>query len=203
MWWRQSEASNFLSPSAPAPRRTFIYTHFLVVDCLTTYNAIIGKPALTRMKAILSSPMLLLKFPTHSGVGQRRGEQLSTRVCYVSSTRESATRVLERKAPESLVVSTMTMLNGKEESVRPDDPRDKGITLQAQPIEELETIPITDTQDRIVQIGTSLSLTLRTEFIAFLRANSEGFAWSYNNMSSISLDVICHKLSISSSVKPV
>ncbi|CAL8161870.1 unnamed protein product [Prunus armeniaca] len=155
------------------------------------------------MKAILSSPMLLLKFPTHSRVGQRRGEQLSTRVCYVLSTRESATRVLERKAPESLVVSTMTMLNGKEESVRPDDPRDKGITLQAQPIEELETIPITDTQDRIVQIGTSLSLTLRTEFIAFLRANSKGFAWFYNNMSSISLDVICHKLSISSSVKPV
>ncbi|CAL2277513.1 unnamed protein product [Prunus armeniaca] len=37
-----------------APRRTIVYTHFLVVDCLTAYNAIIDRLALTRMKTILS-----------------------------------------------------------------------------------------------------------------------------------------------------
>ncbi|CAL9007143.1 unnamed protein product [Prunus brigantina] len=50
-------------------RRAFIYTHFLVFSCPTAYNAIIGRPALTRMKAILSPHMLLLKFPTESGIG--------------------------------------------------------------------------------------------------------------------------------------
>ncbi|CAL2256648.1 unnamed protein product [Prunus armeniaca] len=29
------------------PRRAFIYTHFLVVNCPTAYNAIIGRPAFT------------------------------------------------------------------------------------------------------------------------------------------------------------
>ncbi|CAL2238602.1 unnamed protein product [Prunus armeniaca] len=53
-----------------APRRTLIYNHFLVVDCPTAYNAIIGRLALTGMKALLSPHMLLLKFPTLSGIGQ-------------------------------------------------------------------------------------------------------------------------------------
>lgn len=70
------------------PKRTIVYTHFLVVDCPTAYNTIIGRPALTRMKAILH--MLLLKFPTHAGICQVRGDQLSARMCYVSATRESA-----------------------------------------------------------------------------------------------------------------
>ncbi|CAL8082065.1 unnamed protein product [Prunus armeniaca] len=40
-------------------------------------------------------------------------------------------------------------------------------------------------------------------FITFIRDNSEVFAWSYNDMPGISLDVISHKLSISPSFKPV
>ncbi|CAL9024550.1 unnamed protein product, partial [Prunus brigantina] len=159
-----------------SPRRMFVYTHFLVVDCPTAYNAIIGRPALTRMKAILSPHMLLLKFPTHSGVGQVRGDQLSTRICYVSSTGESANRASRQKLPETLAVFSLAMPNGKIGSERPDDPRDDSVILQAQPAEELETISITDTQDRQVRMGTSLGPSLRTEFITFLRANSEVFA---------------------------
>ncbi|CAL2265898.1 unnamed protein product [Prunus armeniaca] len=108
-----------------------VYTHFLVVDCPIAYNSIIGRPALTRIKAILSPHMLLLKFPTHSGVSQVQGDQLSAQVCYVLSVGESATRVLGQKTPESLAVSTMTMMNGKEGSERPNDPRDEGVTPQA------------------------------------------------------------------------
>ncbi|CAL8992283.1 unnamed protein product [Prunus brigantina] len=157
-------------------RRAFIYTHFLVVDCPTAYNAIIGKPALTRMKAILSPHMLLLKFPCHSGIGQVRGDQLSARVCYVSSTTETANQMPRRGMPETLAVTHLSLLNGKGGTDRPDDPRDDNATPQAQPVEELEIISISDTQDRQVRIGTSLSPSLRTKFITFFRANSEVFA---------------------------
>ncbi|CAL8993945.1 unnamed protein product [Prunus brigantina] len=185
------------------PRRTFLCTHFLVVNCPTAYNAIIGRPALTRMKAILSPHMLLLKFPTPSGIGQVRGDQLSAQICYVSSTEESATRASGRRAPETLAVTRPSMPNDAGGTDRPDDPRDDNATPQAQPAEELETISISDAQDRQVRIGTSLSPSLRTDFITFLRANSEVFAWSYNDMPGISSDVISHKLSISPSFKPV
>ncbi|CAL8168647.1 unnamed protein product [Prunus armeniaca] len=155
------------------------------------------------MKAILSPHILLLKFPTHSGVGQVWGDQLSARVCYVSSTAESATRTSGQRPPETLAVTHPNMPNGKEGTERTDDPRDDNVTLQAQPTEELETISISDTQDRQVRIGTSLSPSLWIDFITILRANSEVFAWSYNDMPRISPDVISHKLSISPSFRPV
>ncbi|CAL2256663.1 unnamed protein product [Prunus armeniaca] len=72
-----------------APRRTIVYTHFLVVDCPTAYNAIIGKAVLTWMKAVLSLHMLLLTFVTHAGISQVQGDQLSARTCYISATRDS------------------------------------------------------------------------------------------------------------------
>ncbi|CAL9029545.1 unnamed protein product, partial [Prunus brigantina] len=184
-------------------RRAFIYTHFLVVSCPTAYNAIIGRPALTRMKAILSPHMLLLKFPTQSGIGQVRGDQLSARVCYVSSTTEAANQTPRQGTPETLAVTHPNLPNGRGGTDPPDDPRDDNATPQAQPAEELETISLSDVQDRQVRIGTSLNPSLRREFISFLRANSEVFAWSYDDMPGISPDVISHKLNIDPSFKPV
>ncbi|CAL8114263.1 unnamed protein product [Prunus armeniaca] len=142
------------------PRRAFIYTHFQVVNCPTAYNAIIGRPALTRMKAILSPHMLLLKFPTHSGIGQVRGDQLSARICYVSSTEESTTQASGQQPPETLTVTRPSMPNGRGGTERPDDPWDDNVMPHAQPAEELETISISDTHDRQVRIGTSLSPSL-------------------------------------------
>ncbi|CAL8996497.1 unnamed protein product [Prunus brigantina] len=54
-----------------------------------------------------------------------------------------------------------------------------------------------------VRIGTSLSQELRSDLIAFLRLNSEVFAWSYNDMPGISPDIISHRLSINPAVRPV
>ena len=38
--------------------------NFLVVDCLSSYNAIIGKPTLNSWKAVTSTYHLSVKFPT-------------------------------------------------------------------------------------------------------------------------------------------
>ncbi|CAL2246070.1 unnamed protein product [Prunus armeniaca] len=155
------------------------------------------------MKAILSQHMLLLKFPTHLGVGQVRGDQLSARIYYVSSTAKSATRTSGQRPPETLAVTRLSMPNGKGGTERPNDPRDDNVTPQAQPAEELKTVSISDTQDQQVRISTSLSPSLRTDFITSFKANSKVFAWSNNDMPGISPDVISHKLSISPSFKPV
>ncbi|XP_016652308.1 PREDICTED: uncharacterized protein LOC107881855 [Prunus mume] len=50
-----------------APRKTMTYDQFLIVDCPTAYNVIIGRTTLTRIKAHLSPHMLLMKFPTRNG----------------------------------------------------------------------------------------------------------------------------------------
>ena len=47
---------------------------FLVVDCLSTYNTILGRPTLNSWKAVTSTYHLMIKFPTEYGVGEVRGD---------------------------------------------------------------------------------------------------------------------------------
>ncbi|KAM2252312.1 hypothetical protein ACFX1S_006841 [Malus domestica] len=87
---------------------------------------------------------------------------------------------------------------------QPDDPRDDSFTQQAQPAEELENVSISkDCPDRMVKIGTTLSPLIRLALISFLQENNEVFTWSYEDMPSISPDIICHRLSINPNTKPV
>ena len=55
--------------------------NFLVVDCSSSYNAIIGRPTLNSWKAVTSTYHLSVKFPTDNGVGQVQGDQLAAREC--------------------------------------------------------------------------------------------------------------------------
>ena len=50
---------------------------FLVVDCLSAYNAILGQPTLNLWRAITSTYHLMIKFPTDCGVGELRGNQVA------------------------------------------------------------------------------------------------------------------------------
>ena len=57
---------------------------FLVVDCSSTYNAILRRPTLNLWKAVTSTYHLMIKFPTDYGVGELRGNQVAARECYVA-----------------------------------------------------------------------------------------------------------------------
>ena len=41
---------------------------FLIVDCPSTYNIILGRPALNRLRAVMSTYHLKVKFPITHGV---------------------------------------------------------------------------------------------------------------------------------------
>ncbi|KAM2475573.1 hypothetical protein PS1_008154 [Malus domestica] len=72
------------------PYIVIITTNFLVVDCLTTYNAILGRTCINDLNAMLSTHMLLMKFPTPYGNGYIRGDQLSARSCYNTSVKQQS-----------------------------------------------------------------------------------------------------------------
>ena len=57
-----------------APQRRTITTPFLIIDCPTAYNVILGRPAMAQMKVFISTHMLLLKVPTPYGTGTVRTE---------------------------------------------------------------------------------------------------------------------------------
>ena len=55
---------------------------FFIVDCRLSYNVILGRPMLNRLKAATSTYCLKVKFPTPHGIGEIRGDQLLAWECY-------------------------------------------------------------------------------------------------------------------------
>ena len=56
------------------PQQVTRNVNFLVVDCSSFYNVIIGKPTLNNWKAVMSTYHLLVKFPMEYRVGEVQGD---------------------------------------------------------------------------------------------------------------------------------
>ncbi|GFS29200.1 hypothetical protein Acr_00g0005780 [Actinidia rufa] len=52
---------------------TTVWQDFIMVDCPSPYNAILGRPTLGGIKAITSTYHLKMKFPTLTGIGEVKG----------------------------------------------------------------------------------------------------------------------------------
>ena len=72
---------------------------FLVVDCPSSYNVIIGRPALNKWKAATSTYCLKVKFPTDNGVGDVRKDRVLAKECYqaILAAKENHTWMIEEK----------------------------------------------------------------------------------------------------------
>ena len=66
------------------PRQITRDVTFLVVDCSSAYNAILGRPTLNSWKAVTSTYHLMIKFPTKYGVGEVLGDQVAACECYIT-----------------------------------------------------------------------------------------------------------------------
>ena len=56
--------------------------NFLIVDCLSTYIIILGRPTLNRLRAMTSTYHLKVRFLIAQGVGEIRGYQVLAKECY-------------------------------------------------------------------------------------------------------------------------
>ena len=56
------------------PQQETRNVNFLVVDCSSSYNAIIGRLTLNSWKVVTSTYHLSVKFPTEYGVGEMQGD---------------------------------------------------------------------------------------------------------------------------------
>ena len=138
------------------PRQLICQLYFLVVDCLSSYNVIIGRPKLNRWKASTSTYCLKVKFPTKNGVGEVKGDQVLARECYqaVLVAKENHTWMIEEKE------------------------EDKVEALEIVELDEGETT-------RTTSIGTTLSLEMKMRLVQFLKENLYVFAWNHEDMPYI------------------
>ena len=79
---------------------------FLVMDCPSSYNVIIGRPTLNKWKAATSTYCLKVKFPIDNGVGEVKGDQVLARECYqaVLAAKENHTWLIEEKDKDKVEV---------------------------------------------------------------------------------------------------
>ncbi|XP_074300061.1 uncharacterized protein LOC141631267 [Silene latifolia] len=61
------------------------YERFGVLDCLSSYNAILGRPWIHNVRAIPSTYHQCVKIPTEWGIETIKGEQKSVQECYTES----------------------------------------------------------------------------------------------------------------------
>jgi hypothetical protein len=158
-----------------APRLATVMVDFLVINRPSAYNAIMGRPALNKLKAATSTYHLMMKFPTKEGVGVVRGDQLAARKCYNTSM---------KKVSDSTTLTVASVHEAKGE-----------------PAEPLKEVSIGD--GRTLQIGTCLEEGVREDLVKFLHSNMEVFAWSHEDMPGISLEEIVHVLNVNPGAKPV
>uniref|UniRef100_A0A2N9FJJ2 Uncharacterized protein n=1 Tax=Fagus sylvatica TaxID=28930 RepID=A0A2N9FJJ2_FAGSY len=159
------------------PKQATKKVEFLVVDCPSAYNVIIGRPTLNRLGAVTSTYHLLVRFPTENGIGKMKGDQAMARECYLTSV--SADQV-----HQTLIVEERRNF--------------------AEPTEKLEEITLTEgNEKRRTRIGTTMPPEIRGSIVQFLRENADVFAWSHEDMPGISTEVMVHKLNVNPSMHPV
>ena len=75
--------------------------YFLTVDCPSTYNTILERPALNRLRAATSTYYLKVKFPIAHGVGEIRRDHVLARECYQAAlaSGENHTWVINEPKP--------------------------------------------------------------------------------------------------------
>jgi hypothetical protein len=157
-----------------APTQSTVMVDFLVIDRPSAYNAIMGRPALNKLKAATSTYHLMMKFPTEEGIGEVRGNQLAARKCYNISMKASDTT--------NLTVASVSEARGE----------------PAEPVEEVSV-----GEGKVLQIGTYLNAEVRDSLIDFLRRNVDVFAWSHEDMPGINPEKIVHVLNVNSVARPV
>ena len=62
---------------------------FLIVDALSAYNMLLGRPSFNAIRAVPSAYHMVIKFPTANGIGMVLGNQRLARECSSASMKQN------------------------------------------------------------------------------------------------------------------
>ena len=121
---------------------------FLTVDCPSTYNTILERPTLNRLRAATSTYYLKVKFPIAYGVGEIRRDHVLARECYQAALASGENHKWVINEPEP-------------------------IPKPSQTLQEVEIVLRDST--KVLKIGSALPTLEKKKMISFLRENHDVF----------------------------
>ncbi|XP_016164964.1 uncharacterized protein LOC107607530 [Arachis ipaensis] len=143
---------------------------FLIVDCPSPYNIILGRPALNTFRAVVLTFHLCVKFQAQDGkIATLHSDRQQARQCYNASLKKSAPR-LEFQQEIKAIHNTTEVLSLVELDPREDTQE------RPQPADELQKIPLTEKPEQFTYIGQALQGKERLELVQILQDNADLFA---------------------------
>jgi len=187
-----------------------INIRYLLVNANTSYNILLGRPSINRLKAIVLTPHLAMKFPFVNGdIATVHVDQKTTRECYVASLKVETTRQLytttNDRSPSQRGRSPERRSRGRGSrrhlvALVDLDPRLDDPCMEVG--KDLQPIFLRD-KDRKTHKGTSLKKDDREAIGKTLTKSADLFAWTAANMPGVKFDVITHLLSVYKEARPI
>ncbi|CAJ2668042.1 unnamed protein product [Trifolium pratense] len=152
-----------------------VRTQFMVVDCPSLYNCIIGRTTLVELFAVSSTVHLKLKYYTLDGqVATINGDIAAARRCFEAAAKNLSTVATPKKTEK----------------------KNSGKIYRPIPDGDFELVPLGEDPLKGIKIGTGLPDLVKKQLIACLKDNAELFAWSAAEMPGIDPEVACHQLTL-------
>ncbi|XP_073137624.1 uncharacterized protein [Henckelia pumila] len=161
-----------------------VMTRFTLVEAPSSYNVILGRPAMNSFKAVASAYHQKIKFPVEDKVGEVRGDQPSSRKCYAETVKVDYKRARQsgkEGAQGGREVCSVEESKGEYEEV------------------ELEL----GQTEKSVKIARDLEARLAETLKVCLIQNKDVFVWAQGDLMGVSSHVAKHKLNIISGARPV
>ncbi|XP_074328432.1 uncharacterized protein LOC141666341 [Apium graveolens] len=201
-----------------APRQVSHIMKFYVINVASSYNMILGRPTITKLRAIPSTIHLKLKFPTPGGIGELRGDRGTSGKCYGQALIMAETDPENRKKAMALPRGQSRKKHREHFSKRPKlnvnmiedsgysvtnadariqkfvEVREKTKVEPAAQTLEIELDPGNPT--RKLKIGKGLETSFQEELISLLREYADVFTWAPEDMPGIDQSVAMHNLDV-------
>ncbi|XP_073137783.1 uncharacterized protein [Henckelia pumila] len=159
---------------------------FTVVDAPSSFNGILGRPALSDFRAVASTYHQKLKFPSGREVGVVRGDKKTARLCYVNEVNIDAKK--KRREVGMVSVGRVPKVFGQ-----------KVLLMSEEGHEKVELIP----GAQVVKLAANLSPSMKQILVDCLKKNKDVFVWSVSELTGVSEEIIVHRLNILAGVRPI
>ena len=168
-----------------------ISVRYIVVDVNMSYNALLGRPSLNKLGAIVYTPHLAMKFPSDRGtVATVYADQKTVRECYVASLKLKPTETTAKRN----VVQRMAATTDLDPKINDD--------VRMKPSNDVTEWQLAE-EGQNTRLGGGMTKSEVKRITKLLADNRDLFAWTAEDMPGVDPRVMSHRLFVCKEARPV